>query len=103
MRKDDLVFAGHMPDTAEKSVAKLSGKSRADFDGDENLRLALAHLLQIAGEAAGRVSPQFRANHSSVPWRAIIGMRHKVVHDYLNVDYDIVWDTVANELPDLIE
>ncbi len=103
MRKDDLVYVGHMLDTAEQSVATLSRKSRADFDSDENLRLALAHLLQIIGEAARRVSPQFRADHPSVPWRAIIGMRHKVVHDYLSVDYDIVWDTVAHELPPMIE
>ncbi len=59
MRKDDLVFTGHMLDTAERLVAKLSGKSRADYDGDENLRLALAHLLQIVGEAAGRVCHSF--------------------------------------------
>lgn len=103
MPGDDLVFVGHMAETAERAVAKLSGKSRSDFDDDENLRLALAHLLQIVGEAASRVSPQFRANQTAVPWRSIIGMRHKVVHDYLGLDYDIVWDTVADELPPLIE
>lgn len=103
MSKDDLAYVGYMLDTAERAVGKLTGKSRVEFDADENLRLALTHLLQMVGEAARRVSPKFRQKHPSMPWAAIIGMRHKVVHDYLNVDYDIVWDTVAHELPPLIE
>ena len=103
MPKDDLAYVGHMLDTAEQARNKFSGKSRAEFDADENLRIALAHLLQVVGEAARRVSPEFRENHPHVPWSAIIGMRHKVVHDYLDVDYDIVWDTLARELPPLIE
>ena len=103
MSKDDLAYVGHMLDTAEQAHAKFSGRSRAEFDADENLRIAPAHLLQVVGEAARRVSPRFRDDHPGVPWSAIIGMRHKVVHDYLDVDYDIVWDTLTRELPPLIE
>lgn len=65
--------------------------------------LPLAHLLQVVGEAARRVSDGFCRKHSDIPWKAIIGMRHKVVHDYMDVDVDIVWDTVTRELPPLIE
>ena len=54
MPKDDLVYVGHMLDTARKAVEKARDMSRADFDRDENLRLALAHLIQIIGEAARR-------------------------------------------------
>ncbi len=103
MSKGDPLYLGHMLDSAEGAVAKLSGKSRIDFDSDENLRLALAHLLQTIGEAARRVSPRFRERHRDVPWSAMIGMRHKVVHDYLNVDYDVVWKTVVEDLPPLVE
>jgi uncharacterized protein with HEPN domain len=76
--------------------------SRADFDGDENLRLALAHLVQTMGEAARHVSAEFQESNSSIPWSKIVGMRHRVVHDYMHVDYDIVWDVVTRELPSLI-
>ena len=103
MSKGDNLYVGHMLDTAQKAVAKLAGKSRSEYDEDENLRLALAHLLQIIGEAARRVSPAFRERYRRVPWNAIIGMRHKVVHDYLIVDYDVVWETVVNDLPPLVE
>lgn len=102
MPTDDLTYVGHMLDIARKAIGKVQGKTRKDFDEDENLRLALAHLLQTIGEAARQVSQPFQAAHPSAPWKAIIGMRHKVVHDYLNVDEDVVWRTVTQELPPLI-
>jgi uncharacterized protein with HEPN domain len=91
-----------MLDTAQRGVAKIRDKTRQDFDADENLRLALAYLLQIIGEAARQVSAGFRESCPSIPWDAIIGMRHKVVHDYLNVDEDIVWRTATQELGPLV-
>ncbi len=102
MLKDDLVYVGHMLDMARKARRLVEGKRREHFDRDEALRLALAHLEQIIGEAARRVSREFRERHPQVPWKAIVGMRHKVVHDYLDVDEDVVWDTVKNELAPLI-
>ena len=102
MPKDDTVYVGHMLDSARAAAGKAQGLDRAAFDDDENLRLALAHLIQTIGEAARRVSDDFRRSHSEIPWKAIIGMRHKVVHDYLHVDFDIVWDVVTTDLPTLI-
>ncbi len=100
--KDDLVYAGHMLDTARSATNKVRGQSREEFDQDENLRLALAHMIQVLGEAARRASPAFQQAHPEVPWKQIIGMRHKVVHDYLHVDFDIVWAVVTADLPPLI-
>lgn len=102
MTKDDLVYVEHMLEMARKASSKAHAVSREEFDRDENLRLALTHLLQVIGEAAGRVSGTFKENHPQIPWSAIIGMRHRVVHEYLNVDEDIVWDTGRNDLPELI-
>jgi uncharacterized protein with HEPN domain len=92
-----------MLDTANKAIEFVQGLTREDFDNNELLRLSLTHLLQVIGEAARRVSPDFRATYPQIDWKAIVGMRSKVVHDYLNVDEDIVWDTVINELPSLVE
>ena len=102
MEKDDFVYAGHMLDTARRALRLAAGKNRADFDRDEALSLALAHLVQVIGEAARQVSPDFRARHPEIPWPAIVGMRHKVVHDYMHVDLDIVWDVVTRELAPLV-
>ena len=81
----------------------VRGKTRQDYDRDSALRLALTHLIQVIGEAARRVSVQFRDRHPQIPWEAIAGMRSKIVHDYMNVDEDIVWDSVTQELQPLIE
>ena len=64
--------------------------------------LALVHLVQVIGEAARQVSREFADTHPEVPWANIIGMRHKLVHDYLGVDEDIVWQAVTADLPTLV-
>jgi len=102
MKKDDSVYLGHMLDTARKIVAKTSGIERRVYDRDENLRLALTHLLQVIGEAASQVSRELRQANPQIEWTAIIGMRQKVVHDYMNVDEDIVWETVICDIPPLV-
>jgi len=96
MSPRDLVYVGHMLDMARKAVAKVRDLPREAYDADENLRLAL-------GEAARQVSREFTVTHPEVPWENIIGMRHKVVHDYLGVDEDIVWQVVTGDLPKLVE
>jgi uncharacterized protein with HEPN domain len=100
--KDDAVYAGQMLDCARRAIRLMAGKSRREFDADEVLVLALTHLLQIIGAAARRVSPGFRSLYPGVPWAEIVGMRHRVVHDYLNIDQDIVWDVVDRDLPPLV-
>jgi uncharacterized protein with HEPN domain len=103
MPKDELVYVGNMLDKAHEALSLVAGKSRQDYDRDTALRLALTHLIQVIGEAARRVSLQFRERHPEIPWDAIAGMRSKIVHDYMNVDEDIVWDSVTQELQPLIE
>ena len=102
MPKDDLVYVSQMLDLAASVVAKVSGKTRSEFDADENLQLAVTHLIQTLGEAARRVSESYRVAHPQVPWHYIVGMRHKIVHDYMEIDFDIVWDVAATELPTLL-
>ena len=102
MQKDDLVYAGHMLDMARKALDLVRDKNRSDYNSDEALRFALAHVVQVIGEAARHVSKKFCDANSQIPWKAIVGMRHKVVHDYMNVDEDVVWDTVIKELSPLV-
>lgn len=99
MQKYDLVYVGHMLEMSEKALALVGDKDRAAYDEDEVLRLALTHLVQTVGEAARHVSREFCDGHPQIPWRAVVGMRHRVVHDYMNVDEDILWDTVLTNSP----
>ena len=102
MPKDDPTYLGHMLEMARKALSKVKGKTRLDYDDDEDLRIVLTHLLQVIGEAARGVTPEFQAANPQIPWKAIIGMRHRVVHDYMEVDEDVVWDTVQKELKPLV-
>jgi uncharacterized protein with HEPN domain len=102
MLKDDLVYLNHMLDMARKAIGKVATKSRADFDADEDLRMVLAHLVQIIGEAARRVSTETRKHHPEIPWHKVIGMRHRIVHDYMDINQDILWDVVSSDLRELI-
>lgn len=99
----DCLYILHMLDTAREALATAHRSERAVYDQDRNLRLALAHLVQIIGEAARHVSLDFQNARADIEWAAIIGMRNRIVHDYLNVDEDIVWTTVTQEFPVLIE
>ncbi len=102
MSPRDLVYVGHMLDMAKKAVGKTKGLAHDTYDADEDLRLALIHLVQIIGEAGRQVSREFSDLHPEIPWADIIGMRHEVVHDYLGVDEDIVWQVVTADLPRLV-
>ena len=102
MNRDDMVYLGHMFDTSRKAVERIEDTTRDEFDGDEDLRIVLAHWVQIIGEAASRVSPETLAAHPEIPWRRIVGMRHRIVHDYMNIDEDILWEVATRSLPELI-
>ena len=100
--KDDAVYLGHMLDTARRIFTRTEKLTRERFDADENLRLSLVHLVQIIGEAARCVSPERCAAHPAIPWREITGMRHKIVHDYMDVSEDVLWEVVTRDLPPLL-
>jgi uncharacterized protein with HEPN domain len=102
MSPGDPVYVGHMLDMARKAVSKTRNISRETYDADENLRLALIHLIQTIGEAARQGLREFCNDHPNVRWADIIGIRHKVVHDYLAVDDDIAWQVATEDLPKLV-
>jgi uncharacterized protein with HEPN domain len=71
------------------------------FSADETLRRAFVRSLEIIGEAAKHVPADFRAQHPRVEWRAMAGMRDRLIHDYFGVDFELVWDVVRERVPTL--
>jgi uncharacterized protein with HEPN domain len=98
----DLDYLRHMLEIAKEAVGRVVERGHRGFDEDPDLRLAQAHRVQTIGEAARRVTTEARQRFPQIPWEEIVGMRHKIVHDYLGVDFDIVWQVVAHDLPELI-
>lgn len=78
------------------------GKGHIDFKKDQMLSFAVIRALEIFGEAASRVSNEFQKAHPHIPWRAIIGMRNRLVHVYFDIDYDIVWKAISSEIPQIV-
>jgi uncharacterized protein with HEPN domain len=102
MPKDDSVYLGHMLDAAQKIAARIRGKTRAEYDSSEDLQIVVAYLIQTIGEAASRVSTNLRDKHAEIPWKQIVGMRNRIVHDYMNIDADVVWEVATRNIPTLI-
>ena len=102
MSKDDLVRLRHMLNAAREAMSFSAGRSRSDLDTDRMLALSLVKCLEITGEAASRVSMVYQDRHPEIPWLDIIGMRHRLIHAYYDVDLDTVWQTVTGDLPPLI-
>lgn len=91
-----------MLDHAREAVKMAEGKNRTALRNNRMLELALIRLIEIVGEAAGKVSSDGKAWFDGVPWPQIIAMRNRLIHGYDAIDIDVLWDTVENDLPDLI-
>lgn len=73
-----------------------------DLDADRMLVFALVRAVEIIGEAASRVTSPTRAAAQDIPWSLIVAMRNRLIHGYFEVDRDVVWKTVTQELPALL-
>jgi len=102
MHNDDIVRIRHILDAAGEAVNFAQGRCREDLDTDRKLNLSLVHLLEIIGEAARGISQEFRDSHKNLPWKNMIGMRDRLIHGYFDVNLDVVWATVTEDLPALI-
>lgn len=104
LTKDDQVRLRHMLDAARTAVGLAAGRSRADLeDQNDPLVHALVRLVSVIGEAAGKLSPAGQSELNEVRWPDLIGMRHRLIHDYFDINLDILWATVQVSLPDLIK
>ncbi len=99
---DDLTRLKHIRDVAEEALFFVKNSTREDLDNDRMLALALVRLIEIIGEAANNVCPSNQAKYNKINWRQIIGMRNRVIHAYFDVDLDIVWQVVTQDLSPLL-
>lgn len=101
--QDDKTRLKHMLNASQKAITFVSDWTFQDLENDEVLALALVKLLEIVGEAASRVSKEYRVTHSQIPWTAMIGMRNRLVHAYFDINLKILWQTMKEDLPLLID
>jgi uncharacterized protein with HEPN domain len=92
-----------MLDAADEAITFIGNRTRADLDDDHMLSFAVVRAIEIIGEAANSISSETRGACPDLPWPSIIGMRHRIVHAYFDIDLDRVWETLTDDLPVLIQ
>lgn len=94
MEKRDRLYLQHISDAVQKILAFTNDVTFIDFEKDELRQGAVIHQFLILGEAATKVSVDFREARPNWPWRGMISMRNKLIHDYFHVSLDEVWKTI---------
>jgi len=99
--KDDSIYIDHILNSINRILDYIAGKDRESFEDDLVTQDAVVRQLEIIGEATKRVSKDFRSNHPVIPWSDMAGMRDVLIHDYIDVDFGVVWKTASEDIPRL--
>lgn len=96
------LYIRDMTEFCESVLSYTDGVDQAAFVADRRTYLATLHSLQLIGEAATHVPSEVRDTHPEIHWREIIGTRNRIVHAYLGIDDDVVWDIIQSDVPKLL-
>ncbi|HLD52924.1 MAG TPA: DUF86 domain-containing protein [Sediminibacterium sp.] len=99
MSKDPIEFLKHIYDECDYLISISSNLSKEKFISDETLKRAIVRSLEIIGEATKKTPSDFKENTSDIEWKSMAGMRDRLIHDYMGVNYSIVWDVLTSKIP----
>ena len=102
MYKEPVEYLKHIRDESLYIISVTSkGISKEEFLNDETLKRAVVRSLEIIGEAPKKIPADFKIKWNNVTWKEMAGMRDRLIHDYMGVNYSIVWDVIINKIPEL--
>jgi len=99
MNKDNSIYLEDIVNACEKILTYVDGASSEQFTKDDMLKDAVMRNIEIIGEAASKLTQEFKENHPEFPVRDATTMRNKIIHEYDIVDFEIVWETVQSDIP----
>lgn len=103
MPLDDAIRIRHMIEAAEEAMGFCEGMSESSFFADRRTQRAVVQCIEVIGEATRMVSQATRDQVPAVPWQQIVGMRHRIVHVYFDIDLRLVWQVVERDLRPLVD
>jgi uncharacterized protein with HEPN domain len=103
MLHKDRIRLQHLLDEAYEACSYVESISFDDFVQDGKTVRAVIRSIEVIGEAASKISLDLRKAHPDIPWQKIIGMRNRLIHVYFDIDYDVLWHTLKENIPSLIE
>lgn len=101
MPKDPKEYLRHIKDECSYLNSVSDNLKFDDFIENETLKRAVVRSLEIIGEATKKIPADFKVNWKSIPWKNMAGMRDRLIHNYMGVNYALVWDVIINKIPDL--
>ena len=101
MFKDPIEYIKHIYDECSYIISVSTNLSKDEFLDNETLKRAVVRNLEIIGEATKKIPADFKVKWDTIQWKNMAGMRDRLIHDYIGVNYSIVWDVVKNKIPDL--
>ena len=103
MSSEDIGFLRHILDELEYLINYTKDLDRDDFLKDATLQRAFTRSIEIIGEATKKLPDGLKEKYPGIEWKAMAGMRDKLIHDYMGVDYELVWDILIEKVPKLKE
>lgn len=97
----DKLYVEHILEAIEKIEKFIGGSSFNDFKNNEQLQSAVVREISVIGEAVRKLSENFKKSKPKIPWKDVVGMRDKLIHDYFEIDIDTVWKTIKENLLEL--
>ncbi len=101
MSKDPIEFLRHIEDECKFLLSVEKDLSKDDFLDNETLKRAVVRSLEIIGEATKKIPADYKVKWNTIQWKNMAGMRDRLIHDYIGVNYSIVWDVFKNKIPEL--
>ncbi len=101
MSKDPKEYLRHINDECLYIISVSKDLKYEDFLDDETLKRAIVRSLEIIGEATKKIPADVKVKWNTIPWKNMAGMRDRLIHDYMGVNYIIVWDVIKNKIPDM--
>jgi uncharacterized protein with HEPN domain len=101
MSKDPKEYLRHINDECLYLISVSKDLKYEDFLEDETLKRAVVRSLEIIGEATKKIPADLKLKWSTIQWKNMAGMRDRLIHDYMGVNYTIVWDVMKNKIPDM--